>query len=278
VTEPDYDPVAHYDRILAPWHYLLGDELHYGVFAAGDEPLPVATNALTQRMIDAADLAPGLHLLDVGCGSGAPACQLAQQFQLSVLGIATSRMSVQSAQTRAKESGLGDLASFEVRDGTDNQLPSAAFDRVWVLEASHLMRRKDRLLAESARVLRPDGRLVLCDIIRRREIPFAEVKQRRSEFLTLRAAFGDAHMESLENYTALAERCDLTLKQVEDLTALTLPTFARWRSNAAANHAVLVEMMGEAELATFVRASEILEGFWIDGTLGYGLISATRSD
>ena len=57
MTEPDYDPVAHYDRILAPWHYLLGDELHYGVFAAGDEPLPVATNALTQRMIDAADLA-----------------------------------------------------------------------------------------------------------------------------------------------------------------------------------------------------------------------------
>ena len=58
-----HEPAAHYDRVMAAWQLLLGDELHYGVFDRGDEPLDVATAALTGRMIDAADLRPGLRVL-----------------------------------------------------------------------------------------------------------------------------------------------------------------------------------------------------------------------
>jgi len=277
VSDQDYDPAAHYDRVLDPWQYLLGEELHYGVFSSTSEALPDATAALTQRMVDAADLSPGLRVLDVGCGSGAPACELARTHRVAVLGITTSQAGVESAQARAVREGLTDLATFECRDGTNTDLPSSSFDRVWALESAHLMRRKDRLIAESARVLRPRGRLVLCDIIRRREISFQEVKDRRADFVVLRSAFGDAHMESLDHYTELAERCELTMNQVEDLTDATLPTFDRWRANATEHHDVLLNLMGEAALADFVRACDILEAFWLDGTLGYGLVSATKA-
>ena len=50
--------------------------------------------------------------------------------------------------------------------------------------------------------VRPGGRVVLCDIIRHREIPFLEVRARRDDFATLRQAFGDAHMEPLATYRA----------------------------------------------------------------------------
>lgn len=275
MTELDYDPEHHYDRITSAWRLLLGDDLHYGVFADGSEPLPVATAALTQRMVDAAQLSPGLDVLDVGCGSGAPACHLAASFDVSVVGITTSRVGVEQATERAASRGLAG-ATFLQRDGMDNGFPDDSFDRVWVLESSHLMRDRERLLAECARVLRPGGRLVLCDIIRRREIPFVEVRARRADFVTLRTAFGDARMEPLAYYADAADRCGLQVDHVEDLTEPTLPTFRHWRANAAAHRDEVQAAIGADGLDAFERGTEILEAFWQDGTFGYGLFSAVK--
>jgi 27-O-demethylrifamycin SV methyltransferase len=270
-----YDPAEHYDHVTAAWALLLGDELHYGVFDEGDEPLPVATDALTRRMLAAARLSPGMDVLDVGCGSGAPACKLVSELGVRVLGITTSAEGVGAATFRASTLELDD-AKFAVADGTDNGLPDASFDCAWVLESSHLMRERERLISECARVLRPGGRLVLCDLIRKREIPFEEVRARRADFATLRTAFGDAHMEPLERYTSLAAAHGLEVDVVEDLTELTLPTFDRWRANAEEYRAEAVAAIGEEGVAAFERSCDILEAFWRDGTFGYGLFAATK--
>lgn len=271
----DYTPAEHYDRVTSAWQMLLGDELHYGVFAEGDESLPVATAALTALMIDGAELAPGLDVLDVGCGSGAPACQLVSEFGVRVVGITTSGVGVAAARQRAESLGLPD-ATFEQRDGTDNQLPDASFDRVWVLESSHLMRERDRLVAECARVLRPGGRVVLCDLVKHRDIGFQEVRDRREEFAVLRAAFGDAHMHSLDYYSSAFAAAGLEVERVLDLTDATLPTFDRWRENARVHHDSVVSLIGTDGLEAFVRSCDILESLWRDGTFGYGLVVATK--
>ncbi len=276
MSETDYDPAAHYDRVTAAWRLLLGEELHYGVFETGDEPLAVATAALTGRMIAAAQLTAGLEVLDVGAGTGAPACRLAADCGVRVLGISTSPVGVRAARARAGAGGLLEQTAFEVRDGTDNGLPDRSFDRVWVLESSHLMRDRDRLLSECARVLRPGGRLVLCDIIRHREIPFAELRARTADFVTLRTAFGDAHMEPLSLYAELARAAGLVVDQADDLTAVTLPTFARWRANAAEHREPATLGLGPEGLDAFERSTTILEGFWRDGTFGYGLLAAAK--
>jgi cyclopropane fatty-acyl-phospholipid synthase-like methyltransferase len=274
VTETGYEPAEHYDRVTDAWRLLLGEELHYGVFDHGDEPLPVATAALTARMIEAARFSPGQDVLDVGCGSGAPACRLVADLGVRVVGITTSAVGVAAAQARAAELPL---ASFERRDGTATGLPDASFDRVWVLESSHLMRERERLIAECARVLRPGGRLVLCDLVRHREIPFREVRDRRAEFATLRTAFGDAHFEPLSFYTAAAQAQGLRVDVADDLTALTLPTFDRWRANASRHSVQVAEALGPDGLDGFVRSCDILEGLWRDGTFGYGLFAADKS-
>jgi len=287
VTAPDstvdYDPAGHYDRVTEAWLLLMGDELHYGLFETGAEPLSVATAELTGRMIEAAGLRPGgpsdtaerLRVLDVGCGSGAPACMLATEFNVDVVGITTSRVGVRAARARAADLGVTEV-SFEQRDGTDNGFADGEFDLVWVLESSHLMRDRQALVAECARVLRPGGRVVLCDLLRRREIPFVEVRERRADFATLRTAFGDAHMESLEFYATAAEAEGLTVERVDDLTTATLPTFDRWRANAEEHRDAVTALIGADGLDAFVLSCDILEDFWRDGTFGYGLISATK--
>ena len=271
----DYEPAAHYDRVTAAWGLLLGPELHYGVFEDPDEPLDLATGRLTSLMVEAARLEPGQRVLDVGCGTGAPACRLASEHGVEVLGITTSAVGVAAGRARAAESGLGGV-TFELRDGTDNGLPDAGFDRVWVLESSHLMPDRAALVDECARVLRPGGRVVLCDIVRRREIPFLELRDRQREFAVLRTAFGAARMDTLDQYADLARRAGLVPEAPLDLTAKTLPTFDRWQANAAAHRREVVDILGEENVDAFVESCDILRGLWRDGTLGYGLFSATR--
>jgi hypothetical protein len=38
----------------------------------------------------------------------------------------------------------------------------------------------------------------------------------------------------------------------------------------------VTERIGDEGLAQFVEATEILEGFWDDGTLGYGLLGGVK--
>lgn len=275
MTQDEYDPAAHYDRVTEAWGLLLGDELHWGVFRSGDEPLAEATAELTSRMIQAAQLAPGQRVLDVGCGSGAPARRLASEHGVEVLGITTSQIGVETATLETARAGVSGV-TFEQRDGTANGLPDESFDRAWVLESSHLMPDRQAVVSECARVLKPGGRVALCDLIRRREIPFAELRERKDDFAILRAAFGAARMDTLDQYVGYMDKAGLVVDDVVDITTETLPTLDRWRATAEEHRDAVTDILGEPSLKAFEASLGILEGFWRDGTLGYGLISATK--
>jgi 27-O-demethylrifamycin SV methyltransferase len=270
------DAESHYDRVTDAWGLLLGEQLHYGVFRTGDEDLPAATSQLTALMVTQAEIAAGVEVLDVGCGTGAPACHLAAEHGARVVGITTSGVGVETARRRAAAAGLGHLATFEQRDGMNNGFADASFDRVWVLESSHLMRERDRLMSECARVLRPGGRMALCDIILRRPMPFEEVRRLRVPLGLLRDVFGDARMEPLSRYVELARDNGLVVSAELDLTDATRLTFARWLENAERHRDAVVAQLGEADWQRFVDSCAVLDGFWEDGTLGYGLIAASK--
>jgi cyclopropane fatty-acyl-phospholipid synthase-like methyltransferase len=266
---------AHYDRVHDAWQLIMGDEFHYGYFATPDTPLEEATAALTGQMLERAGIAAGDRVLDVGCGTGRQACELAADPGARVLGITTSERGVAAATELAATRGVAN-AHFERRDGVDNGLESESFDVAGVLESSHRMRDRPALLSECVRVLAADGRLVLCDIIRRREIPFAEVRARRKDFAKLRAVFGDAHMEPLEAYTSTLGQLGATLTDSTDITEPTLPTFAAWRARVEAHEPALRELIGPEGVDDFVEGTNILESFWLDGTLGYGILAAVK--
>jgi 27-O-demethylrifamycin SV methyltransferase len=118
--------------------------------------------------------------------------------------------------------------------------------------------------------------LALCDVVLRRPMPFREVRRLREPLTLLRQVFGDARMEPLDRYAELAEEHGLIVVEKVDLTAATRPTFARWRDNAEAHRRGVVELLGETDWNRFVDSCAVLQRFWDDGTLGYGLLAATR--
>jgi 27-O-demethylrifamycin SV methyltransferase len=271
------DPVAHYDRITRAWRCLLGEDFHFGYFRTGNESLENATNNLTNLMAEKGSIGPGMSVLDVGCGIGNPACLLAERYGCRVIGISTSRTGVEHAARRARERGCSDRVSFLIADGMDNGLPDASFDRVWVLESSHLMPRKDKLLSECARVLRPGGHLVLCDIILPSDLPLTEVLGRAKDFIHLHYAFGRAKMETLETYRRFAELAGLQTAESLDISDQTVPNFVHWRRKVETNSEEVRALIGDDGLEHFLAScGEILPTFWTQRIFGYGLIVAVK--
>ena len=197
-----YAPAAHYDHVHRAWGLIMGQDFHYGFFASADTPLERATEALTGAMLERAAIGAGDRVLDVGCGTGRQACDLAANHGASVLGITTSASGVAAATALGADRAL-DSVQFEQRDGTDNGLDDASFDAVWVLESSHLMRDKAALLRECVRVLAPGGARALRHHSQARH-SFPEVRRRREDFALLRRAFGDAHLEPLAGTSRLS--------------------------------------------------------------------------
>jgi 27-O-demethylrifamycin SV methyltransferase len=270
------DPLAHYDRITDAWQILLGEEFHYGLFLHDDDTLERAARNLTLLMASKCSIRPDMTVLDVGCGIGSPALFLAEQYRCQVTGISTSQVGIDQATRLARERGYSHRTMFIKADAMDSGLPTASFDRIWILESSHLMARKDAMIDEAARVLRPGGRLALCDIIALRKFSFSEVLAHAKDFDHLHRAFGPAKMETLEAYVAFAMQAGLQVVETVDLSDQTFPTFGHWRRRLESNLDRLRPRLGDADIAHFRAACEILPRLWKQKVFGYGLIVAVK--
>jgi ubiquinone/menaquinone biosynthesis C-methylase UbiE len=105
-------------------------------------------------------LAPGAHVFDACCGSGASALPAAQAVgpSGSVLGIDLAENLLDLARTKAKDRGLENVA-FRGGDILNLGLPSASFHAVVCVFGIFFVPDMDRAVRELWRLVRPEGRL-----------------------------------------------------------------------------------------------------------------------
>jgi len=119
-------------------------------------------SAVTDAVVEAARLAPGLRVLDVGCGSGEPAISIATRLQGTgmVTGIDLAAAPLEVARLRARKLGFKNV---EFRQGDVHALDfaSASFDRVTSRLGVMFFSDLHGALREMRRVLRPGGQVVL---------------------------------------------------------------------------------------------------------------------
>jgi 27-O-demethylrifamycin SV methyltransferase len=278
VDEFRHEPTRHYDTVIDAWAHLLQEDMHYGYFRTGQENLITATDSLTDEMIALAELKHGDRVLDIGCGTGKAACRLVQESGCMVTGISPSKVCIDNATDRAAALGLNASVQFCIGDGMKPDFPTASFDCTWVMESSHLMDDKAALISACARVLKPGGRLVLCDIMLDHKLPLADIIAYRHEFVLLTDVFGRARMETLEFYRQQCEANQLTTTTSRNISTETLPTFTRWQENALRNRAEVVEILGEAAWQQFFDSCQVLQQFWQQGILGYGILAAYKAE
>ncbi len=147
------------------WRYDLGEWFHE-TFSFGR-----VFRGLRQRTVNLARLQPGDQVLDVGCGTGTLAMEVARRVGRTGRVTGIDPGAEQIARARAKAVRRNAPVEFQV--GVIEQLPFAdqTFDVVFsTLMMHHLPAPLKRQgLSEIARVLKPGGRLVIADFIHRKD-------------------------------------------------------------------------------------------------------------
>jgi len=103
------------------------------------------------------------RVLDVGSGAGHTALAFAPHVR-EVVGLDLTQAMLDEARALAVRRGIGNLR-LERGDAMALPFPDASFDLVTCRVCAHHFERPKRALQEAARVLRPDGRLVLVDSV-----------------------------------------------------------------------------------------------------------------
>lgn len=119
-------------------------------------------NDMTQAIVEAARVQPGMRVLDIACGTGEPAISLAAMLagDGEVVGVDISPEPLKIAEERTLQRGLTN-ASFQQADAHELPFPDNGFDRVTSRLGIMFFSDLPRALSEMRRVLTPEGRAIL---------------------------------------------------------------------------------------------------------------------
>lgn len=118
----------------------------------------------TLEVADMAKLTASGRVIDVGCGLGGTARQLAGEYGCSVIGIDLTEEYVSVGQELTKMARLDDKVELRQGSALDISSDDGTFDVAWTEHVQMNIADKARFYGEMARVLKPGGRLLLHDI------------------------------------------------------------------------------------------------------------------
>jgi arsenite methyltransferase len=118
-----------------------------------------------QRFRAAVAARPGEAGLDVGCGAGHLACELAAEVAPGgrIVAIDKSPQSVEASKARAAREKLADTVDVQVGDATALEFPDETFDFAVAVQVYSFVTNVARAIEEAARVLRKGGRLLVLE-------------------------------------------------------------------------------------------------------------------
>ena len=113
-----------------------------------------------EQLVDSFGIAPGMKVLDLGCGDGTTALPAARR-GADVLGVDIAANLVAAGNARARAAGLDNL-SFEEGDASNlENLNNSSFDLVVSIFGAMFAPRPYDVASEMVRVTRPGGRIVM---------------------------------------------------------------------------------------------------------------------
>lgn len=118
------------------------------------------TNVQAGQMIDSLQLQPGLHLLDIGAGSGWPGVFLADESGCKVTLLDMLPNALAKAMSRADSDGLGERVSAVVGSGCDLPFGEAVFEALSHSDVLCCLPEKLDMLSECRRVARDGAQMV----------------------------------------------------------------------------------------------------------------------
>ena len=219
-------------------------------------------------------LAPGMRLLDVGCGWGSFVIHAAREYGVSAVGVTVSAEQAAHASAAVESQGLADRVEIRVQDYRD--VTDGPFDAIASIGmAEHVGRsRLGEYAAHLHALLPPTGRL-LNHAISRRPGPPGDPKGDKTSFID-RYVFPDGELHPLSTMVDTLESAGFEVRDVESLREHYADTLRAWVGNLERNwdEAVRLSSAGRARVWRLYMAGSAL-GFQ-SNRLGVNQVLAVR--
>lgn len=234
---------AYFDLVTDDSRRFYGDNFHFGYFPEGAETLAEAHDAHTDLVAMLADLQEGQHVLDIGCGLGAPAVRMARHHGCEFTGINISREQIRQGREMIAEAGMSHLVRIEYGDARKLPFPDDSFDAIVCVEVAGDIcvsdADKQTLVSEMFRVLRPGGRVGFSDLALRSP-------PSRADRGILRSVFYDDGSSLVTDWPEVFVEQGFTVSEHRCIIRETMPTWEHVRSIYAADDGELAKRYGRA--------------------------------
>ncbi|HIK09508.1 MAG TPA: class I SAM-dependent methyltransferase [Oscillatoriaceae cyanobacterium M33_DOE_052] len=185
-----------------------------------------AAERLSEKVCAAGGVQNGLRILDAGCGFGGTIALMNERFSpINLVGLNIDARQL----TRAQEQVLprpNNTIEFVQGDACAMPFEDNSFDIVFAVECIFHFPSREKFFQEARRVLRPGGKLALCD--------FVALELVNPIFKTVGKSFGNSIYRTYgqvksdftaSDYRQLAAKTGFKASFMEDITPNTVPTY-----------------------------------------------------
>ncbi len=265
----------HYDVGNDFYRLILGDTMTYSCayFERADHTLDQAQEAKYDLVCRKLALAPGMRLLDVGCGWGGMVIHAARRYDVTAVGITLSRAQADLAAKRVAENGLAHRVEIRYQDYRDvSDGPFDSISSIGMFEHVGLAQ-LGRYFDVLGGLLQPRGRLLNHAISR----PAGKPGFGRNSFVS-RYVFPDGELQEVGTVISAMQHRGLEVRDVESLREHYGKTLRAWVSNLETywDEAVALVGLGRAKVWRLYMAGSAL-GFEA-GRLSVHQVLAVKPD
>ncbi|AGO12670.1 AaceriADR196Wp [[Ashbya] aceris (nom. inval.)] len=154
----DYNESTHsyYNVVTDFYEYGWGSSFHFSRFYPG-ESFSASVARHEHYLAYRAGIARGDLVLDVGCGVGGPAREIARFTGCRVVGLNNNDYQIMKGNHYSRKLGMADQVSYVKGDFMHMDFPNATFDKVYAIEATCHAPSFEGVYGEIFRVLKPGG-------------------------------------------------------------------------------------------------------------------------
>ena len=208
VTENYYDSSdadSFYERVWG------GEDIHIGLYEEGLSIYEASRRTVSTMASQLASLNAQGRVLDLGAGYGGAARYLAKHFGCQVTCLNLSDIQNQRNRELSREQGLH--GKIEVVHGSFEAIPEEhdTYDIVWSQDAFLHSARKQTVLQEISRVLKPGGELIFTDPMQSDNCPDG----------VLQPVYDRLHLDSLGSFAFYREKLSALGFEEIEMTPLT---------------------------------------------------------
>ena len=229
----------HYDLSDNLYDLFLDSKRQYscGYFKNENDTLETAQNNKIQHIIKKLNIKPNQKVLDIGCGWGSLAIDIAQTANCEVTGITLSKNQFNYCLEKAKKLNLENQVIFKLIDYREL---NEKFDRIVSVGMFEHVGRKfyNKFFKQIARLLKDDGVSLI------HTIGSVNTPRGPQPWIT-KYIFPGGHTPSLSEVTTPIEKAGLIISDIEVLKLHYAHTLRHWKENCLKNKGQIIELYDE---------------------------------